>query len=161
MVSVSEKKEQALAALQDAVDEATVYFARVNANLYDGYQTAHEVLAQLVFWHRQYVRVARMLLAGQVPDLLAGTRPTLNRTACAEHRMMTMAELVSQLADQQRELDALLRDLPDWTIDFPIKQGGRPCTVEDRVLALATGINNHVAQFRRAAVARQIRSTLN
>lgn len=161
MVSVSEKKERALVALQDAVDEATAYFARVNANLYDGYQTAHEVLAQLVFWHYQHVRVARMLLAGQALDLLSGTRPALNRAACAERRTMTMAELVDQLADQQRELDALLRDLPDWTIDFPIKQGGRPCTVEDRVLALATGINNHVAQFRRAAVARQTRSTLN
>ncbi len=161
MVEISEKKERALTALQIAVDRATAFFAGVNANLFDGYQTAHEVLAQLVFWQWEHVRVARMLLAGQNPDLLAGPLPALNRAACAQRRSMTMSELIARLAAQQQELDALLRDLADWTIDFPIKQGGRPCTVEDRVLALAVSIENHVAQLKRAAVARQMRSTLN
>jgi len=161
VVEIDEKKERALATLQIAVDRAAAFFSGANANLFDGFQTAHEVLAQLVFWQCEHVRVTRMLLAGQDPDLLAGTRPALNRAACAERRTMTMIELVDQLIVRQRELDALLRRLPDWNIDFPIKQGGRPCTVEDRVLALAAGIDHHVAQLKRAAAARQIRSTLN
>ncbi len=151
-IAPQDRRERALAALQEASAEAVGYFHQVDASLFDGYQNAHEVLAHLLFWQCEHITVAHALLAGQEPPLQSGTLAALNRRACRELKGLTMQQMTDQFAVQAEELDALLRRLPDWGIPFPIKQGGLKCTVEDRVFALATHIDKHVATLRRAAV---------
>lgn len=160
MVGHAEKRARALRALQEAVDEAVAFFQDANANLFDGYQTAHEVLAHLVFWQCEHLTIAQALAAGQMPDLREGSLAELNRCACEELRNEPVAALLARLTARQAALDETLRGL-DWEQDFPLKQGGRPSTVEDRVFGLATHIRQHVMQLRRAAYTKQIRSTLN
>lgn len=160
MVGQAEKRARALRALQEATDEAVACFQAVNANLFDGYQTAHEVLAHLVFWQCEHLTIAQALAAGELPTLREGTLAELNRCACEELRSEPVDALLARLTARQTALDAVLRDL-DWEQDFPLKQGGRPSKVEDRVFGLAAHIRQHVMQLRRAAYTKQIRSTLN
>ncbi|MBN2472238.1 MAG: DinB family protein [Anaerolineae bacterium] len=160
MVGRAEKRERALQALQDAVEEAVACFQEINANLFDGYQTAHEVLAHLVFWQCEHLGIAQALAAGEQPDLKTGTLADLNRGACEELRSEPVDALLARLTARQAALDAVLREL-DWAQEFPLKQGGRPSTVEDRVFGLAAHIRQHVMQLRRAAYTKQVRSTLN
>lgn len=160
MTGQAEQRTHALQALQEAVDEAVACFQEVNANLFDGYQTAHEVLAHLVFWQCEHLTIAQALAAGQPPDLREGTLAELNRCACEELRSEPVDALLARLTARQAALDAVLRGL-DWAQDFPLKHGGRPSTVTDRVFGLAAHIRQHVMQLRRAAYTKQVRSTLN
>lgn len=154
-------REIALQALQDAVDEACDYFERVNANLFDGSHTAHEVLEITVFWHCEYLRIAQALAAQQAPQLHEGTLADITKAGCEQLRNATMVMLVAQLRTRQAALDAVLRTLTDWQAQFPLTEHGRTTTIEDRVCALAQGIRNTVMQLRRAEFTKQIRSTLN
>jgi hypothetical protein len=151
MVGQLDRQTRALAVLCEAVERAAGYFSKVNPDLFDGYQTAHDVLAHLVFWQCEHVRVLDALLEGDSPDLRDESLAALNASACQEFSSTTMESMVMRLVNQHAELDTRLRRLPDWDIDYPIKEGGRPSTVADRVYALAAHINNHVAQLKRAA----------
>lgn len=158
-----EKRTRAVAlqALQDAVDEACTYYTQVNANLFDGSHTAHELLESAVFWHCEYLKIAQALAAHRDPELHDGSLADLRQAGCEQLRTSTMGALVAQLRIQQAALDEVLRVLPDWQAPFPITEQGRATTVEDRVFALAQGIRNTVNQLRRAEFTKQIRSTLN
>ena len=154
------RQANALQILEESVVEAVACFSEVNANLYDGYQTAHEVLAHLVFWQCEHLSIARALAAGEPPALKVGSLADLNRCACDALHSEPMDGLLARLKAQQADLDSVLRTL-DWEQDFPLKQGGRPTPVDDRVFGLAAHIRNHVNQLRRAAFTKQVRSTLN
>ncbi len=160
MADLTDQQLQALSALEEAATEAVAFFRGANANLFDGHQTAHEVLAHLVFWQCEHLTIARALLAGTPPELRGGTLAEINRCACDLLRHTAMDALLARFVEQHAALDAALRAL-DWAQDFPLKEGGRPCPVEDRIYGLAEHIRHHTMQLRRAIFAGQLRSTLN
>lgn len=149
MIGQSERQERALAALNKAVDAAVCFFNEASERVSDGQHTAHEVLAQLVYWHCEHLRIAQALTRGEKPSLKTGSLPKLNDCACQQFRQESMPELAQRLAALQSELEPLLRALPDWDTDFPIKVSCRTCTVEDRVYGLAANIYHHTAELRR------------
>ncbi|MFN8562528.1 MAG: hypothetical protein U0703_13135 [Anaerolineae bacterium] len=65
--------DELLDRLNRTVIDAAAYFASADESLFDGRHTAHGVLAQLVFWHEQYVSVAGALLQGRTPTLKGGS----------------------------------------------------------------------------------------
>ncbi|MBN1966095.1 MAG: hypothetical protein JW910_15705 [Anaerolineae bacterium] len=148
-----ENQQHALAALHDTVYEAAAHFRIVHPDLFDGYHTAHDVLAHLTFWMCEHVRVAQALVDGTVPDLREESIPALNRAACAASSGDSMGQLVDDLLARYEKLDALLRQLPDWSISFPIKASSQACTVDDRIFGLTAHLHYHVTTLRRSAFA--------
>lgn len=152
MIRDVELQEQALHALSSAVADAVTLFAATDAALFDGQQTAHDALARLVFWMCEHVGVAKALLAGAKPALKRGTLAALSHTACTQMGGESMDELACRLQQLHEQLDSLLRQIPSWDVDFPIKQGGRASTVADRIGALAASIRGELALLRQAAL---------
>ncbi len=144
------EREQILAALNCAVAEAVTFFARTDEALRDGHQSAREVLAHLVYWHREYVGITRALASGARPKLKMGTLSELNAAAAREFKDLTMAELIQKYADLQMDLEVALRSLPDWSLAFPVKYGSRIRNVADRLLAIEAHIRGHVNRLQRA-----------
>ncbi len=144
-------RERMLASLDGAVMEAANFFRDLDESLSDGNQTAHEVLSHLVFWHREYVNVARALAECRQPTLRAGTFAQLNAQAYREFERYPMHELADCLASLQEQLVWLLQQLSYWRMDFPVKQGGHFWSVEDRIPSIEAHIRNHVVRLKRAA----------
>jgi hypothetical protein len=151
MVVDEQRHEQLISALRRTVANGALLLATADERLTDGNQTAHEVLAHLVFWHREYVAVAQALLARRQPDLRLGTFTELNALACQEFAGEPLPALARCLLTLQELLEAALRHLPDWEINFPVKQGGRYWSVEERVAAIEAHIRHHIMRLRRAA----------
>jgi hypothetical protein len=144
-------RERMVASLDRAVMEAVSFLCNADETLSDGSQTAREALAHLVFWHREYVRVANALVEGHPPTLKSGAIAELNAEAYREFASYSMLELAECLACLQEELVTLLQKLLHWRMDFPIRAGKRPwCSVEDRIPAIEAHIHNHVAKLRQA-----------
>ena len=143
-------RERALCALNEALVEATGYLRGVDPEMAGGYQTAREVLCHFVFWHREYVAITRAMLDGCRPPLKNGTYDQLNDEAVREFAGQEMADLARFLLALQQTLLAQLRGLPDWSVDFPVKDGGRPKSVADRVPAIESHVRDHIRQLRRA-----------
>jgi len=143
-------RERKLATLDRTVMEAVRYFRSVDERLTDGNQTARDVLSHLVFWHREYVCVARALGEQRQPALRSGTFAELNRQASWEFRYYSMRELAEKLECLQEQLVAALCALPDWTVNFPVKEGGRTWSVEERVPTIESHIRNHVSRLKKA-----------
>lgn len=142
--------QRALRALDETLVDATAYLLDVDPELDGGHQTAREVLCHLVFWHREYVAVSQALLKGQKPPLKEGTYAQLNRVATREFAGRSMAELIQSLLAMQESFRQHLLALPDWSIDFPVKQAGRFKSVADRVLNIESHIRGHIRRLRRA-----------
>lgn len=143
--------ESALGRPNQAVAEAMAYFASADEALSDGHQTARQVLAHLVFWHREYASIARAVASGREPALRVGGIAELNAEACREFEREPLSARAAQLASFQRALDRALGRLPHWRMDFPARLNGRPCSVEQRVPAIEAHIRAHLAALRRAA----------
>jgi hypothetical protein len=142
--------DSALGGLNRTVAEAVAFFTRVDDQLSDGQQTARQVLAHLVFWHREYAEIARHLAQGTLPELRTGTFAELNAEASREFGREPMTALAVRLAFLQKVLDRTLRRLPHWRIAFPAKVGGKLCSVEERIVEIEAHIRNHVAHLQRA-----------
>jgi hypothetical protein len=119
--------------------------------LSDGRNTAHGLLAQLVFWHERHVEVARALAVGAPPELISGTVEALNAGARHRYAREPMVMLAQKLSSLQDELDSLLCGLPDWTVNFPLKRDSGFCNVEERVLLLEETVRNRMAILKRAS----------
>ncbi len=145
--------EAVLDRLNGTVIEAAAFLASVDENLSDGNQMAHGVLAQLVFWHEQYVQTALALLAGRDPELKPGSFERLNQAARSRYASDSMTMLAYDLSCLQKEFDALVRQLPDWSIDFPIKQDSSPCTLMLRLEEIESHIRQHLLRLKRKAEA--------
>jgi hypothetical protein len=142
--------EQALDRLNRTVIEASAFFAASNAELFDGRQTAHGVLAQLVFWHEQYVSIAGALLQGRAPTLKTGSFDRLNQVARNNFANSSMVMLAYDLSCLQKEFDAIVRQLPDWSINFPIKADGEPRSLNERLVEIEQHIRHHVQRLSRS-----------
>ncbi len=130
--------------------EAAAYLATTDQSLTDGRHTAYGVLAQLVFWHEQYVSVAGALLQGRPPILKAGSFEHLNQVARSNFSGDSMTMLAYDLSCLQKEFDAILRKLPDWSVNFPIKTDSEPRSLEQRLMEIEEHIRRHVQTLKRA-----------
>lgn len=139
-----------LSELAKTVDAAAAFFMETEESLNDGYQSAREVLSHLVFWHREYMIVAKTLVAGEKPRLKKGTYAELNAAATCEFEGQTMEELAHLLVEYQTSLEGTLLCLPDWGVVFPVKYGGRLKNVADRLKDIEAHIRNHVDKLQRA-----------
>ena len=142
-------KEDILERLNQTVIQSTAYFASVDENLSDGHQTAHGILAGLLFWHKQYVSIAQALIAGGEPALLVGTLEGLNRNARQHALGTSMIMMAYNLSCEQREFAGLVQQLPDWTINFPVKQDSEPCSLSDRLIEIEANIRQHMHRLER------------
>lgn len=149
-ITATERQQLALYRLKIAVEDAVAYFNDVDEGLHDGDQNAHDVLAHLVFWQCEHITVLEAMLQDAEPALRSGTLRALSAQACEDCKGLSMADMVYTLNAQHGQFAELLCQLSDWDVDFPIKQGGLPSSVEDRVIALMVHIDQHVAQLRRA-----------
>ncbi len=144
------ERERLLDQLASTVREAAGFLADANASLYDGHQTAREVLSHLVFWHREYVTTVESLLQGCSPALRQGTFAELNAAAAVEFKACSMGELAEGLLRLQDKFSECIWQLPDWGVDFPVKRGSRRKPVAGRLVAIEAHIRNHVRRLRRA-----------
>ncbi|UCG23998.1 MAG: hypothetical protein JSW55_18010 [Chloroflexota bacterium] len=140
-----------LQALEDAVADAAGYLATVDEDLHDGHQTAREVLCHLVFWHREYVQITRAMIDGRQPSLRRGTFARLNAEATREFAGQKMTDLADSLLELGETLLSQLRSLPDWSVPFPVKYGGRPKNVAERLPSIARHLRGHMSRLQRAA----------
>jgi hypothetical protein len=148
---IGEGFEDSLDELNRAVAAAVAFFSEVDEGLKDGEQTARQALAHIVFWHREYGRIARAMAEGPAPALRSGTYYSLNEVAYEEFAATPLADLAHRLSLCQRELDAALRALPDVTTPIPLKEGGRAWPADALVLSVTSHINGHVRRLKRAS----------
>ncbi|NCF68439.1 MAG: hypothetical protein GWP61_20955 [Chloroflexi bacterium] len=144
-------REQLLSMLTEAVSLVTNFFTQTDGALFDGHQTARQVLSHLVFWHREYVAISHALLIGAKPVLLRGSLAELNDQASIEFQEQDMVELVHYLTELQTNLVTNLRCLEDWDVNFPFKKGCRETSVGGRICAIDAHIRNHLARQERAS----------
>ena len=150
-MNVKEKfDEEVLNRLNTTVIDAAAFFAGADQARSDGHQTAYGVLAQLVFWHEQYVTIARALVDGRNPELKVGSFDHLNQVARSTFASDSMTMLAYDLSCLQKEFDALVRRLPDWSVNFPIKRDSEPISLHERLSEIETHIRRHVQRFRNA-----------
>lgn len=143
-------RERALDALDDAVVDAAAYLTEVDPGLYEGHQSAREVLCHFVFWHREYVAITRAMLANRPPPLRRATYAQLNTEATKKFSEQSMTDLASSLLALQKTLSAQLQALPDWSVNFPVKEGARFKSVAERILLIESHLRGHMRRLRRA-----------
>jgi hypothetical protein len=143
-------RDQLLSALAEDVCLVTCFFTQIDGTLFDGHQTAREVLSHLVFWHREYATISHALLIGEKPALLSGSLAELNERATIEFQEKGMMELTHCLADYQSDLDSNLRHLKYWNVNFPFKKGCRGTDVSGRLSSIDAHIRHHLARQERA-----------
>lgn len=136
--------------LTDSTNSAAAYFCEVEEGFFDGYQTAREVISHFVFWHREYVDIVQTLVDGEEPVLRKGRFAMFNALAAEEFADKSLPILAQKLVSLQRQLVKLLVQLPDWSINLPMKSGSRHCTVARRVRQIDAHIRNHLARLERA-----------
>ena len=143
--------EQLISALDAAVAEAETFFRGTDENLRAGEQTARKSLAQLIFWHLEYVHVVEALVAGRVYSPTHGTLTELNALAARQVPDEPMRVLARRLSYRQKQLAKRLRRLTDWSLSFPLRADDTSCSVAGRILRAEAHIRSQVARLRRAA----------
>ena len=136
--------------LSATVTDAAEFFLQNDPHLFDGYQTAFEVLSHLLFWHCEYVAIIQALRNDVQPELRAGTFAELNQVATEEFAGIPVDELANQLLAYQKTFEDELGQITNLLIEFPIKCGGRTKSVRDRVPSIESHIRNHVRRLRSA-----------
>lgn len=139
-----------LSDLDKSVSQAVTFFSRIDEDIYDGYQTAFEVLSHLVFWHRAYCSISQALLLQKKPVLLKGSLAGLNAKAAREFAGTSMPDLATCLADYQATLRSNLEHLEDWEVNFPFKAGCRKANVAQRLAAIRKHFKLHLLRQKRA-----------
>ena len=145
------EREQVISRLDAAVAAAETFFRAAGEDLRDGQQTAREALAHLDFWHLEYVHCAEALAAGRSCALRHGSSAELNALAARQVPDEPMPVLARRLSYRQKQLAKRLRQLPDWSVNFPVKADCKPCTVAERIVQIEAHIHGHVARLRKAA----------
>lgn len=142
--------EASLLALNAVVEKAAKFFRQADPYLFDGHQTAAEVISHLVFWHGEYVTILQALRHNREPELKVGTFAELNAAAVKKYCDVPLEDLACQMLSLQAALNRELRLIPDLSIGIAIKQGGRIKSVSDRVPIIETHIRNHLRRLRSA-----------
>lgn len=143
-------RDELLSDLNESVHHVSNFLGEVDEDLFDGYQSAREVLSHLVFWHREYHAIACALLLDEEPELRSGCLADLNRQATAEFQEETMEFLAEELLTAQRELHSVLTQLEDWDVNFPFKKGCRRIDVAGRIDFIINHLKHHLGRQQRA-----------
>jgi hypothetical protein len=151
MTNPSAARESLLASLDATVADAEHFFAGVPETLCDGRQSAREALAHLVFWHAEYVHIVEALANGRPYHLRHGTSIELNALAARQLRDEPMPVLARRLTYRQKKLAKALAGIRDWSINFPVKEGGDYCSLSARIAQIEAHVRGHVGRLRRAA----------
>jgi hypothetical protein len=144
-------RKQVIAALDRTVEGAVQFFRCVDEHLFDGEQSARDVISHLVFWHREYVRTISALVEGRPPRLMTGKFREYNALATQMFARQSLRALAWRLAQSQAELDCALRRLSDWRADFPMKQETKYCSVNKRLPQIRAHIAGHVMRLKQSA----------
>jgi hypothetical protein len=139
-----------LRALNRTVADAVDFFMQVDETIFNGYQTARQVLSHLVFWHREYVMIIQAISCGHQPALRQGSFADLNVAANQEFGHLPLPVLAKELADLQFALDTVLRSLSNWEASFPVKRGVRSKSIRERLPMIESHIRHHVDRLKRA-----------
>ncbi|MBL8131010.1 MAG: hypothetical protein JNL42_04065 [Anaerolineae bacterium] len=150
MMTLTPLRQEILDRLNRTVLESAAYFGSADETLFDGHQSAHAVLSQLVFWHKQYIATLRALLNGEEPSLPVGSFAQINQRARREYASFGMVMLAYEFSCAHRTLMELLGELPDWSVEFPIKRDGDHLDIAERVEEIEGHIHRHVQRFRAA-----------
>lgn len=150
MMSKTIKYEEIQESFNRTVTDAAAYLCCVDEKLTDGHQSAHGVLAQMVFWHEQYVNILKAIVEGRQPDLVSGSFDSINMVARQKYAREPMTLLAHQLTVTHQEVDALLSALPDWSVNFPVKQDSGYCSVAERIRLIDAHIFNRVTLLKRS-----------
>lgn len=143
-------RDQLLSDLDGSINLAAEFFMQTNENLFDGHQSAREVLSHLLFWHREYCAISKALLLGKNPQLISGTLAKLNEQATVEYQEEDMEDLAKQLIVLQKNFAMNLRQLEDWNVNFPFKKGCRKIDVAGRICSIIAHIKHHLVRQERA-----------
>lgn len=143
-------RDQPLAELNENIFRAANFFMQADENLFDGHQSAREVLSHLVFWHREYCTISEALLMGEELPLRSGSLAELNKRATCEFQNQEMCDLAEYLVKIQEILEINLRKLADWSVNFPFKKGCRKIDVAGRIYAISNHIHHHLVRQERA-----------
>ncbi len=149
MKTISVEQKVLLEQLDRSVASAAALLGTADRASGEGEDSPHGTLAQLVFWHEQYVAIARSLALSLEPELLNGTFGELNARARQAHRTESLVLLASRYRDLQQQFRATLEAIQDWSQNFPIKANFTNATVEERVVEITAHIDRHVARFQR------------
>lgn len=142
--------ERSLAKLDGVVNAAVAFFMKADGQLLDGEQSAREVIAHLVFWHAEYVRIAAALAANRSPRLLTGRFLDWNAHATEVFGPEPMPVLAQKLARSQSRLHDELMRVPNWRVKFPIKAESAHSTVSEWVPRVQAHLAGHLARLERA-----------
>ena len=143
-------RERLLVDLGSSIAAAANFFMNADENLFDGHQTAREVLSHLVFWHHEYCAITKALLHCEKPALRAGSLAVLNERATCKYQEHYMVDLAQLLGEEQKTLDLNLQRLEDWNVNFPLKKGNRKIDVAGRICSIDNHIRHHLARLERA-----------
>lgn len=138
-----------MARLTEAVRDAAEFMDRVDEQVSDGDQTARQVLAHLVFWHREYVKIVRALADNRQPRYRIGTFHDMNKLAYAEFRHVSMTTLARYLIKLQNEL-SLARAHINPAIRFPLKAGAAAHRLDEWIPQIDSHIQSHTLRLKRA-----------
>jgi len=142
--------EEILESFNRTVTDAAAYLGCVDEKRTDGHQSAHGVLAQMVFWHEQYVQILGAIAAGQPPTLLSGPFDMLNMIGRQKYAREAQPMLAHELTVLHHEFDRVLRGIADWSLNFPVKQDSGYCSIAERVRLIDAHIHNRVALLKRS-----------
>lgn len=137
-----------LANLSAAVGDAAEFLSKADESLADDFQTSREVLSHLVFWHREYVKIARAICRGSEPAFRVGKYRELNALAATEFRQISMPALAARLLRLQKQLAALGSAIPP--VSFPLKENATCHTLDEWAPQIEAHIRGHLLRLSRA-----------
>ncbi len=149
-MALLKSESESLEALHSTVMVAASFFSDVDENLSDGWQTARQILAHLVFWHREYARVIQAIADGEKPNLLTGKFRELNARAWQEFARTPMPALAQQFRKSQSELESAARQMRARETKFAFKQGSKPQRINYWLPRIEAHVRTHVVQLKRA-----------
>lgn len=116
----------------------------------DGEQTARDVIAHLVFWHRQYTRAAAALAVHRTPRPFSGKFRDWNARAAEMFACEPLPEFAQRLVRSQHQLHDALERVPNWRVNFTLKVGSAGCSVSGWVPRIHSHLAGHLTRLRRA-----------
>lgn len=151
-------RERSLAKLDGVVNAAVEFFMKADGQLLDGEQSAREVIAHLVFWHAEYVRIAAALAANRSPRLLTGRFLDWNARATERFGSEPLPVLAQKLARSQSQLHGELMRVPNWRVKFPIKAESSHSTVSEWIPRVQAHLAGHLLRLQRARRRQAVRA---
>ena len=142
-------RKQIIIDLERPVADAAGFLAHVSEHLRDDNQSVRPLLSHLVFWHREYVRIANALARQRAPRLKMIPFRHLNAQATKMFAHQTLPALARQWVQLNHRLISNLSRISDWRLDFPLKANIQFCSIRLRIPQMTALIRSHVRRLER------------